>query len=225
MHRDRLDRVVRRDLFSEDVRRQSIVDEDHNPLPLEGSEVSVLLWTFDQAGHAVECRYANTFGSPRPDPNRMYGYRATVDRRGPAVGVGRWGPTDARGRRRRSRPHRPRVRRAGQPGRRLHFGADGKPLVHGEGWSVRRTAYDEVGNLAEEAFRNAEGGPTLGDRGFARVVWAYDERGNVAEELYFAVDGKRTLRSDGSSRLVAGYDNAETASRRLLRRGRRAGPV
>ena len=173
VHRDRLDRVVRRDLFSEDVRRQSIVDEDHNPLPLEGSEVSVLLWTFDQAGHAVECRYANTFGSPRPDPNRMYGYRATVDRRGlPSA----WDVMGPDGRPRPTPTGVARIDREYDERGNLavvsYFGADGKPLVHGEGVSVRRTADHEVGNQAEEAFRNAEGGPTTRRPRFRSVVWA-----------------------------------------------------
>lgn len=77
----------------------------------------------------------------------------------------------------------------------------GKPYlpVGGPSYSVRRTLYDERGNMKEIRFLGADLQPIMTRRGYATVRFARDEFGNAVENRMLDVSGRPVRDIDGVS--------------------------
>ena len=75
----------------------------------------------------------------------------------------------------------------------VHFGVDGKPVLHKGGYAGWTTKYDERGNQIERAYFGVDGNPVLHKDGYAGGTTRYDERENQIERAYFGVDGNPVL--------------------------------
>ena len=115
-----------------------------------------------------------------------------------------------------------------------YFGKDGKPTLQKNGVAKTTTAndewrnpfagalskslkssharvtwaYDDRGNVIEEAYFDTDGKLTRHKSGYVETTLAYDEQGNKIEQSFFGADGKLTRHKDGYAKVKRSYDNS-----------------
>ena len=66
----------------------------------------------------------------------------------------------------------------------------GEPMLHKDGYAKLTQAYDDRGNITEQAYFGTDGEPILSKKGYARITWSYDDAGNRNKTVRYNLDGE-----------------------------------
>jgi hypothetical protein len=83
-----------------------------------------------------------------------------------------------------------------------YFDRDGKPTLFNEGYSAKKSVYDDRGKEVKRLYLGLDGKPTLNKFGSSGWSSTYDERGNLIKILFLGIDGQPRNHED---QLYAGY--------------------
>ena len=211
--RDARGTLRQRLVYSDDLQRIDRRDAHDLPLPDEGTDVTVYLVEEDAHGHPARVRFANVYGSPRPDRTGAFGYAESVDARGQVIehrslgADGQPAPTPGGI----ARQLFERDAEGNVINEKLLDKAD-KPATGPHGWASLRRRFDERGNDVEESFFDAAGKPVLTSGGYASLHYSYDTDGARIAVACFDAANAPVLSSEGFATVRSRFDeNGELA--------------
>jgi hypothetical protein len=164
-------------------------------------------------GFDREVQFLGEDRNPRPNNNRVYGFRFERDSSGRVLSRTNLGPRGDMwiGADQVARVDYVRDER-GRPIEENYAGADGAPTLTGAkgdyvGVAGLRRSFDPAGNVTRISYVDAGGRPTLTNHGVGAMEHRYGPRGEELAEIYFDLGGSRTYAASGLGELRSGYDN------------------
>ncbi len=186
---------ARRDMF---IDQQTLSRSEINR-----SDITRYLVTFDEQGFAVELRYQDPWGIPRPDADNSYGERKSYSPGGLLMKSAKIGADGGE-----------QIGKSGDASvasaydeqfaivSRTFLDARGHPINGSQHFASINYSHDKWGNIVSQVYLGEDGKPIANDDGFTRVDFRYDERGYNIEKLYFGADGAPTSPKLGCASLI-----------------------
>lgn len=174
--------IKRRELYSSDLHRRELRDAHDIPAPWNGTDVSVHLQEYYPSGFLREERFANIYGTPRPDKLNAFGYFYEQTPQG-------------------LRSLRQSLGQDGKPAPRSDGVAAIRYRYDGWGNIIWQAYYDASGQRTLDGIDRASG-----------LVQSVDQWGNIQETKYIDINDQLILNSRGYPSLRDFYDKNGHAS-------------